>query len=246
MKPKERKYLVFQERGCPLFNISVGSICTHTHLRTPLGTSLPPLCLLGFFFSLCSTFKQQENRKKREREGEKKNADWRVGFRWLAWLVWCCCCHCHATAALLTFMSNHVQCIFSFFFLLGSFTLLNKNDLKALEWLWALSFFPFTTNLLMWMLSASNFWRRNFGKNHVQHLFPSLLRFFFSEGKTERRESNFDGVGGKESRPESKHRLEITFCYRESILLNLSQSLTRYLNPSRHSAFCPIDDLSSP
>ena len=115
MKPKERKYLVFQERGCPLFNISVGSICTHTHLRTPLGTSLPPLCLLGFFFSLCSTFKQQENRKKREREGEKKNADWRVGFRWLAWLVWCCCCHCHATAALLTFMSNHVQCIFSFF-----------------------------------------------------------------------------------------------------------------------------------
>ena len=136
--------------------------------------------------------------------------------------------------------------VFFLFFLLGSFTLLNKNDLKALEWLWALSFFPFTTNLLMWMLSASNFWRRNFGKNHVQHLFPSLLRFFFSEGKTERRESNFDGVGGKESRPESKHRLEITFCYRESILLNLSQSLTRYLNPSRHSAFCPIDDLSSP
>ena len=73
MKPKERKYLVFQERGCPLFNISVGSICTHTHLRTPLGTSLPPLCLLGFFFSLCSTFKQQENRKKeRERRREEK------------------------------------------------------------------------------------------------------------------------------------------------------------------------------
>ena len=73
MKPKERKYLVFQERGCPLFNISVGSICTHTHLRTPLGTSLPPLCLLGFFFSLCSTFKQQENRKReRERRREEK------------------------------------------------------------------------------------------------------------------------------------------------------------------------------